>query len=134
MRTFKVLLDLVTVWFMRGYQTKPIYVFGGGGMALGAAGALLSIVVLYQKLFDGVWVHRNPLFIISMIFSVMAVQFLVLGLLAEIMVRTYFESQHKPPYLVARSCGFDRAVTPTAPQRPVLTHVLRATVPARSAG
>ena len=106
-RTFKVLLDLITVWFMRGYQTKPIYVFGGGGLALGFAGALLSLVVLYQKFVGGVWVHRNPLFIISMIFSVMAVQFLVLGLLAEIMVRTYFESQHKTSYLIGDRLGWE---------------------------
>jgi len=117
MRTFKVMLDLLTVWFMRGYQTKPIYVFGGTGLLLGFAGVLLSCVVLYEKLWKGVFVHRNPLFIISMIFSVMAVQFLVLGLLAEIMVRTYFESRGKSSYLIAKTFGVE-------PPRPVLTHLL----------
>jgi hypothetical protein len=109
-RVFKVLLDLLTVWFMRGYQTKPIYVFGGIGLALGAASALLSAFVLYQKLAYGVWVHRNPLFTLSMMLSVISVQFLALGLLAEIVVRTYFESQRKPAYLIGESLGF-------APQR-----------------
>jgi len=104
-RTFKVLLDLVTVWFMRGYQTKPIYVFGGGGILLGLVAGLLSLVVLYEKIFLRIWVHRNPLFILSMIFSVMGVQLLVMGLLAEIMVRTYFESQRKPPYLIGQVYG-----------------------------
>ena len=106
-RTFKVLLDLITVWFMRGYQTKPIYVFGGAGLLLGFAGVLISAFVLYEKIFLGIWVHRNPLFIISMIFSVMAVQLLVLGLLAEIMVRTYFESQHKMTYLIGEKIGYE---------------------------
>src|SRR5205085_9115709 len=82
-RTFKVLLDLFTVWFMRGYQTKPIYLFGGIGLAMGALGALLSAVVLYQKLALGIWVHRNPVFMLSIMFSVISVQFLALGLLAE---------------------------------------------------
>src|SRR5439155_3110361 len=105
-RTFKVLLDLVTVWFMRGYHTKPIYVFGGIGLLAGACSVLLSAVVLYQKLVFGVWVHRNPLFIMSMMLSMIAVQFLLLGLLAEIMVRTYFESQRKTTYLVGDKLGF----------------------------
>ena len=111
-RTFKVLLDLVTVWFMRGYHTKPIYVFGGIGLLAGACSVLLSAVVLYQKLVFGVWVHRNPLFIMSMMLSMIAVQFLLLGLLAEIMVRTYFESQRKTTYLVGDKLGFgDRPST-----------------------
>ena len=80
----------------------------------------LEIVVLIQKFVFGVWVHLNPLFIISMIFSVMAVQFLVLGLLAEIMVRTYFESQHKPTYLIGGKIGFDVR----DPLRPIVTHLL----------
>jgi glycosyltransferase involved in cell wall biosynthesis len=106
-RTFKVILDLLTVWFMQGYQTKPIYLFGGCGMLLGFLSALLSVFVLFQKFFRGVWVHRNPLFILSMIFGVMAVQFLCLGLLAEIMVRTYFESQHKTSYLIGERVGWE---------------------------
>ena len=104
-RTFKVLLDLLTVWFMRGYQTKPIYVFGGIGILLGMISAAMSCVVAYQRLFNHVYVHLQPLFIVSMIFAVMAVQFLGMGLLAEIMVRTYFESQRKPTYLIGQTIG-----------------------------
>jgi glycosyltransferase involved in cell wall biosynthesis len=106
-RVFKVLLDLLTVWFMRGYQTKPIYIFGGTGLVLGFASVGLSGLVLYQKLHNGVFVHRNPLFTLSMMLSVVAVQFLALGLLAEIVVRTYFESQRKAAYLIGDSIGFD---------------------------
>jgi hypothetical protein len=106
-RTFKVMLDLLTVWFMRGYQTKPIYIFGGAGLFLGFSGVLISIFVLWQKFYLGIWVHNNPLFIIAMIFSVMAVQFLALGLLAEIVIRTYFESQHKSTYLIGEKFNFE---------------------------
>src|SRR5205814_202610 len=65
-RTYKVLLDLMTVWFMRGYQTKPLYVFGTIGLALMTGAIGLSGFVLYDKFARGVWVHRNPLFILSM--------------------------------------------------------------------
>jgi hypothetical protein len=115
-RTFKVLLDLLTVWFMRGYQTKPIYVFGGAGLTLFAASILLSAFVLYEKLALGVWVHRNPLFLMSIAMSIVAVQFLGMGLIAEIMIRTYFESQHKPPYLIGSTAGFDKPIAARVPE------------------
>ena len=67
--------------------------------------------VLWEKLSRGIWVHRNPLFILSMGMFLLAVQFLALGLLAEIMVRTYFESRHKSSYLIGERIGFD-ATTP----------------------
>lgn len=106
-RTVKVLLDLLTVWFMRGFQTKPIYVFGGGGLALLALGFFTALVVLWEKLADSIWVHRNPLFLIAIMFTVTGAQFLGTGLIAEIMVRTYFESQHKVAYSISERLGFD---------------------------
>jgi hypothetical protein len=106
MRTFKVLLDLITVWFMRGLQTKPIYLFGGAGMVLMSGALALSAYVLFEKLFRGIFVHRNPLFILAMVMAIMAVQFLGMGLLAEMIVRTYFESQSKSPYLISMTRGF----------------------------
>jgi hypothetical protein len=93
---------------MRSFQTKPIYVFGGGGLALIALGFAASTVVLWQKFADGVWVHRNPLFLIAIMFVVTGVQFLGIGLIAEIMVRTYFESQHKTAYSISETANFDR--------------------------
>lgn len=106
-RTVKVVLDLFTVWFMRGFQTKPIYVFGGVGVAMMALGLLIAAFVLYQKLALGVWVHRNPAFLLSVLFALMGSQSLGLGLLAEIVVRTYFESQNKPTYPIAERIGFE---------------------------
>ncbi len=106
LRTFKVLLDLITVWFMRGYHTKPIYLFGGAGFAMLAFSFLSSAYVLYEKLHNEVWVHKNPLFIISMIFGLVGVQFIGMGIIAELIIRTYYESQYKSSYSISRTLGF----------------------------
>jgi glycosyltransferase involved in cell wall biosynthesis len=108
-RTVKVLLDLMTVSFLRGYQTKPIYVFGTLGMMMFGTGTLLSAYVLWEKYDEGVWVHRNPLFMIAIMLFLMAFQFVGTGILAEVIVRTYFESQDKTAYTIASRAGFDRA-------------------------
>lgn len=106
-RTFKVLLDLVTVWFMRGFQTKPIYIFGGTGLGMVALSIFGAAFTLYDKFENGVFVHRNPIFLISVLFAVIGVQFLGLGLIAELIIRTYFESQNKKAYSIAKRLGFD---------------------------
>jgi glycosyltransferase involved in cell wall biosynthesis len=105
-RTVRVLLDLCTVWFLKRYQTKPIYVFGGIGAVMALAGAVLCGVVLVEKFQLGVWVHRNPLFLIAIMCFLMAMQFIGAGLLAEMIVRTYFESQGKPSYSIAARLNF----------------------------
>lgn len=107
-RTLKVLLDLMTVWFMRGYQTKPIYLFGGTGAVFLLLSFLGQVFVVYQRLASDIYVHRNPLFIIAIIFAVMGVQFIGMGIIAELVIRTYFESQRKETYLVAKTIGFGR--------------------------
>jgi dolichol-phosphate mannosyltransferase len=108
MRTFKVVLDLLTVWFMRGFQTKPIYIFGSIGLLLGTSSVAMSAFVLYQKLVHHIFVHLQPLFVVSMIFAVMSVQSFGMGLIAEMIVRTYFESRGRPPYLLGMTRGFER--------------------------
>jgi len=105
-RTFKVMLDMTTIWFMRRYQTKPIYVFGGLGALMVLAGFVLSAFVLYEKLVDGAWVHRNPLFLIAVTCSLMGVQSIGTGILAELIVRAHFESQKKTAYAIASRAGF----------------------------
>ena len=107
-RTVKVLLDLTTVWFMRRYQTKPIYVFGGLGVIMVFVGMTISGIVLYQKFADGTWVHRNPLFLIAITCLLMGMQSVGTGILAELLVRTYFESQSKTPYSIASRAGFEQ--------------------------
>ena len=109
-RTFKVMLDLLTVWFLQGYITKPLYVFGGAGGSLVTLSGALSVYVLWEKFSQGIWVHRNPLFIIAMFVGVIGILFFGLGLLAEVIVRTYFESSGTVPYPIARRVGFDETV------------------------
>ena len=108
-RAIKVLLDLCTVSYLKRFQTKPIYLFGGAGVLLFLAGTALSALVLWQK-WHGVWVHRNPLFSIAVMCFLMGMQLVGTGLLAEMTVRTYFESQSKPFYSVAARVGFGGAV------------------------
>lgn len=101
MRTFKVLLDLLTVWFLQGFRAKPSYVFGGVGSALVLLSAVTASFVMWQKLFQAVWVHRNPLFVVAVFFAIVGIQFVALGLLAELQIRTYFESTGQRPYYVS---------------------------------
>ena len=105
-RTVKVILDLVTVIFMRRYQTKPIYVFGGLGVGMMILSAALAGFVLWEKLHDGVWVHRNPLFILAAVSALVGVQLVATGIVAELVIRTYFESQDKRAYSIRERAGF----------------------------
>ena len=107
MRTFKVLLDLVTVKFLGDYSTKPLYFFGGLGFAMCATGIVTAMYTLFQRLDEHVYVHRNPLFVLSVFFFMLGVQFVMMGLLAELQIRTYHESQSKPTYLIAENVNFD---------------------------
>ncbi len=99
-RTFKVLLDLVTVKFLGTFSTKPIYIFGGLGFFNIFLGILASVITLIQKFVYGVWVHRNPMILVSIFFLLVGFQFVMMGLLAEILIRIYHESQNRPTYWV----------------------------------
>lgn len=105
LRTFKVVLDLLTVKFMGDFITKPIYLFGGLSLGLVAAAGLMAGYTLYNKLFNGVFVKDQPLFLLAIFFALVAVQFAVLGLLAEVLIRTYHSSSRRPPYNVAEKAG-----------------------------
>ena len=99
-RTFKVILDLLVVKFLGTYGTKPIYFFGGLGFMLCALGVFSALMVLYEKYVHNVWAHDNPMVIIFVLLFSLGVQSFFLGLLAEIGTRTYYESQHRPTYMV----------------------------------
>ena len=85
------MLDLITVKFLGTFSTKPIYIFGGVGLGSVCLGSLTACYVLYQKFFNEVWVHRNPLFSIAIFFLVIGFQLILMGILAEIMIRIYHE-------------------------------------------
>lgn len=99
-RTFKVVLDLITVKFLLSYSTMPTRLFGKLGFAAFSLSFFAALITLYMKLFDGLSMNRNPLFLLSVIIFFMGVQFISIGLIAEINVRTYHESQGKPIYVI----------------------------------
>jgi hypothetical protein len=102
MRTFKVVLDLMTIKFMGSFLTKPIYAFGGTGFGLLFLSGLLFLFTLWEKVAAGVWVHRNPVFLIAIFAALVGVQLVMMGLLGELLIRIYFASLKMPPYVVAR--------------------------------
>ena len=99
-RTFKVLLDLITVKFLGDYSTKPLYLFGGLGSLLCLAGIGCGVATLVQKFSYGAWVHRNPLLILAVFLFIVGLLLISLGLLGELLVRIYHESQGKPIYIL----------------------------------
>lgn len=99
-RTFRVLLDLLTVKFFLGFSTRPLHMFGGLGMILGGLGSLVLFVLSVQKLFFHVPLAGRPMLLISTMLVLIGLQFVCFGLLAEILVRTRFESQGKKTYAV----------------------------------
>lgn len=103
MRTFKVLMDLLTVRFLGSYSTKPMYLFGGLGSLLCLGGFGFAMVTLYQKFANEIKAHRNPLLLLAVFLFTLGIQFILIGLVAELIIRTYYESQGKTTYIVRRS-------------------------------
>ncbi len=103
-RTFKVVLDLITIKFLMSFSTKPIYVFGGLGALSGLGAFFTGLVVIYQKFFSAghLSMNRNPLLTLTAVLITTAIQFLLMGLLAEILVRTYHESQDRKIYMIEK--------------------------------
>jgi glycosyltransferase involved in cell wall biosynthesis len=99
-RTMKVLLDLLTLKFLSDYSTKPIYLFGTLGASCFAAGGAAMLFVLYQMFFEDVKAHRNPVLTLGVFFLLSGLIFVTQGLIAELLARTYHESQQKPIYSV----------------------------------
>src|SRR2546423_7039355 len=105
-RTLKVVFDLMTIKFMASYQTKPIYVFGSFGMLAFAISLLGGLYAVFLKIFHRADFVQTPLPILSIVMFAVGVQFLLMGLLAEMLVRTYHESQAKAIYAVRERLGF----------------------------
>jgi glycosyltransferase involved in cell wall biosynthesis len=105
-RTIKVVLDLFTVKFLLSYSAKPIYLFGGTGFGLMALSAMTLIVLAIRRVFWGVSVLASPFFLISVMFFVLGFQSILMGLIAELLVRTYHESQDKRTYTIREMFNF----------------------------
>jgi glycosyltransferase involved in cell wall biosynthesis len=99
MRTFKVLLDLLTVKFLSSFQTKPIYMFGFIGIFFILLSILIGIFVILRVILLG-GILISPLFTIGVLLNIFGVVYILLGLLAEIQIRTWFESSGKKSYIV----------------------------------
>lgn len=106
-RTFKVVFDLMTIKFMASYQTKPIYVFGTFGVMAFVASLLAGLYAVFLKLFHKADFVQTPLPILTIVMFAVGIQFLLMGLLAEMLVRTYHESQAKSIYAVREKIGFE---------------------------
>src|SRR5712691_5216203 len=95
-RTSRVMLDLITVKLLGSYSTKPIYFFGFAAFGLWALALLCAAIVIIQKLLPPhPYAHNNPLLLLAVFLGIVGVQFILMGLLAELSIRTYHESQAK---------------------------------------
>lgn len=99
-RTFRVLLDLVTVQFLNQYATRPLHVFGVIGLGSGLAGLLIGVYLSLQKILYGAAIGGRPLLLLAVLLIVISLQFFSIGLLGEMLARTYHESQSKTIYVI----------------------------------
>jgi glycosyltransferase involved in cell wall biosynthesis len=106
-RTIKVVFDLMTIKFMASYQTKPIYVFGTFGLIAFLLSIFAGLWAFVLKFIYGVSFILTPLPVIAIVLLAISMQFFLMGLLAEMLVRTYHESQNKAIYAVREKIGFD---------------------------
>jgi glycosyltransferase involved in cell wall biosynthesis len=99
-RTIKVILDLFTVKFLLSYANKPIYLFGGAGLLLILSSLLAFLFLLGRKIFASIGILSSPLFQLATMVMILGVQSILMGLIAELLARTYHESQAKPTYTI----------------------------------
>jgi glycosyltransferase involved in cell wall biosynthesis len=99
-RTIRVMLDLITVWFLGTYSTRPIHVFGTLGLGSMGIGMLFGLYLTFIKVFLGASIGNRPLLQLAVLLVVIGVQLVTMGLLGEMITRTYYESQDKPIYIV----------------------------------
>ena len=101
-RTFKVILDLFTVKFLSSYANKPIYLFGGAGFVFFIISFLILAYLVIRRLAFDEHLIRSPLLLMTVMLFILGFQSILMGLIAELLVRTYHESQSKPTYTVRR--------------------------------
>jgi glycosyltransferase involved in cell wall biosynthesis len=109
-RTVRVVLDLITVRFLQSYLTRPMHIFGLTGMACFGFSFLFLVTCGVQRLAWNERMNRNPLLLLSVMLTVVGVQFISLGLIGEVLSRTYFESQGKAPYHIRKTINLDNDV------------------------
>jgi len=115
-RTIRVILDLATVKFLLSYSTRPLQIFGLLGLITGGLGVVITGYLGYIRLFTSQGIGDRPLLLLGVMLIFIGVQLLTFGLLAEVMARTYYESQDKPTYVI-REIRETSDVTPLASSR-----------------
>jgi glycosyltransferase involved in cell wall biosynthesis len=104
-RSVRVVLDLITVKFLHSYLTRPMHIFGLGGLACIGASFVSLLVVVLEKLLRAEDMTGNPLLLLSVLLMVVGIQFISMGLIGEVLARTYFESQGKTSYMIRSTCN-----------------------------
>ena len=102
-RTFRVFLDLITIKFLQSFSTKPIQFFGLGGLILGLTGVLISLYLTFDKFVRGNPIGNRPLLLLGALLIIVGIQLIGMGLLGEMLVRIYHESQRKPIYYLKKT-------------------------------
>ncbi len=109
-RTVRVVLDLITVKFLFSYVTRPMHVMGTAGLLSMLAGGVSLLATIVMKSHSGIFMTGNPFLYLSVMLELMGVQLISMGLLGELLTRTYFESQGKTPYLVRTTLNLENVV------------------------
>ncbi|MBS1115155.1 MAG: undecaprenyl-phosphate 4-deoxy-4-formamido-L-arabinose transferase [Nitrospirae bacterium] len=104
-RTMKVVLDLITVKFLQSFSTKPLQFFGPIGIFSGALGFFISLYLSIDKILSGKDIGGRPLLLLGALLIIVGIQFIGMGLLGEMMVRVYHETQKKPIYVIKKVIG-----------------------------
>jgi dolichol-phosphate mannosyltransferase len=107
-RIFKVTLDLLLVRFLTKYQSSPIYLFGFVGVIFWATAVIAALYAVYLKFWEGLSFIQTPLPLLSATGFMTGLMCILLGLLSELMVRTYFESQDRRPYVIGTTINLDK--------------------------
>ncbi|MBE9177359.1 glycosyltransferase [Oculatella sp. LEGE 06141] len=111
-RTFRVLMDLLTIFFMKKFLTRPMHVFGLFGLVCMILGTITGLYLTVLKLGLGQSIGDRPLLILAVVLFLTGVQLFSFGLLAELSMRTYHESQNRPIYRVREVLGADKPMPP----------------------
>ncbi len=104
-RTFRVILDLITVKFLMNFSARPLQFFGAIGLGSTVIGLLIGLTLSYQKLIMGIGLGDRPLLLLAILLVLIGLQFITVGLVAEMITRTYHESQDKPIYTIRNIFG-----------------------------
>jgi glycosyltransferase involved in cell wall biosynthesis len=109
-RTFRVVLDLITIKFLHSYLTRPMHVLGLAGLVSMGLGMVSLLATIWMKAHRGIFMTGNPLLLLSVMLELVGVQFISMGLIGEVLSRTYFESQGKTAYGVRTTLNLEDRV------------------------